>query len=163
MRMRVVDYQKEIRQTESELRTLEKRQSNAKLLLRVQLLRLLKSGEFSQLKRAVKILGMTDKHGYDLWNKYQSEGIDGYLRLNYRANRAKLNEQQKARLIERAAQGFASQWEAREFIENEFAVSYTQQGISFLLQRLKIKNKAVRPFNIKADESEQSKYKKTFA
>ena len=80
--MRVVDYQKEIRQTEAELRTLEKRQSNAKLLLRIQLLRLLKSGEFSQLKRAVKILGITDKHGYDLWNKYQSKGLDGYLWLN---------------------------------------------------------------------------------
>ena len=45
--MKVVDYQKEIKQTETELRILEKRQSNAKLLLRVQLLRLLKSGEFS--------------------------------------------------------------------------------------------------------------------
>lgn len=57
MRMRVVDYQTEISQTETELRTLEKRQSNAKLLLRTQLLRLLKSGEFSQLKKAVKVLG----------------------------------------------------------------------------------------------------------
>ncbi len=163
MRMRVVDYQKEIRQTEAELRTLEKRQSNAKLLLRIQLLRLLKSGEFSLLKRAVKILGITDKHGYDLWNKYQSEGLDGYLRLNYRANRAKLDARQKAQLIERAEQGFASQSAAREFIENEFAVSYTQQGISLLFQRLKIKLKVVRPFNIKADETEQSEYKKTFA
>ncbi len=32
--MQVVDYQTEISQTETELRTLEKRQSNAKLLLR---------------------------------------------------------------------------------------------------------------------------------
>lgn len=159
--MRVVDYQKEISQTESELRTLEKRQSNAKLLLRVQLLRLLKSGEFSQMKRAVEILGMTNKHGYDLWKKYKAEGLGSYSRLNYRANRAKLDVRRKARLSERADEGFASQSEAREFIEKEFEVSYTQQGISLLLQRLKIKLKVVRPFNIKADESEQRAYKKT--
>ena len=67
--MRVVDYQTEISETETELRTLEKRQSNAKLLLRTQLLRLLKSGEFSQLKKAVEILGITEKYGYDLWKK----------------------------------------------------------------------------------------------
>jgi len=118
---------------------------------------------YELLKRAVKILGITDKHSYDLWNKYQSEGLDGYLRLNYRANRAKLDARQKAQLIERAEQGFASQSAAREFIENEFAVSYTQQGISLLFQRLKIKLKVLRPFNIKADETEQSEYKKTFA
>ncbi len=55
--MRVVDYQTEISETKTELRTLEKRQSNAKLLLRSQLLGLLKSGEFLQLKKAVGILG----------------------------------------------------------------------------------------------------------
>ena len=159
--MRVVDYQTEIDQTESELRTLEKRQSNAKLLLRVQLLRLLKSGEFSQLKKAVGILGITQKYGYDLWKKYKAEGLDGYLKLNYKANRAKLNQEQKAKLIEQAQEGFDSQSEAGEYIEKEFGVIYTQQGISLLFQRLKIKAKVPRPFNIKADKEEQSAYKKT--
>lgn len=159
--MRVVDYQTEISETETELRTLEKRQSNAKLLLWTQLLRLLKSGEFLQLKKAVEILGITEKYGYDLWKKYKTEGLDNYLQLNYQANRAKLNTGQKAKLMERAKEGFDSQSEAREFIEDEFAVSYTQQGISLLFQRLKIKAKVVRPFNIKADIQEQSSYKKT--
>ena len=160
--MRVVDYQTEIDQTETELRTLEKRQSNAKMLLRVQLLRLLKSGEFSQLKKAVGILGITEKYGYDLWKKYKTEGLDGYLKLNYKANRTKLNDEQKAKLIEQAREGFDSQSEAGEFIENEFGVSYTQQGISLLFQRLKIKAKVPRPFNIKANTQQQSEYKKTF-
>ena len=159
--MRVVDYQTEISETETELQTLEKRQSNAKLLLRTQLLRLLKSGEFLQLKKAVEILGVTEKYGYDLWKRYKTEGLGGYLQLKYRANRAKLNEEEKAKLVERASEGFDSQAEAREFIENQFAVSYTQQGISLLFQRLKIKAKVVRPLNIKADKSEQSAYKKT--
>lgn len=160
--MRVVDYQTEISETETELRTLEKRQSNAKLLLRTQLLRLLKSGEFLHLKKAVVVLGITEKYGYDLWKKYKTEGLDSYLQLNYKANRAKLNEEQKAKLIERARMGFDSQAEAQEYIENEFGASYTQQGISLLFQRLKIKAKVPRPFNIKADEQEQRAYKKTF-
>lgn len=159
--MRVVDYQKEISETETELRTLEKRQSNAKLLLRTQLLRLLKSGEFLQLKKAVEILGITEKYGYDLWKKYKSGTLDSYLQLNYKANRAKLNTEQKANLAERASEGFDSQSEAQEFIENEFGVSYTQQGISLLFQRMKIKSKMPRPFNIKADRDEQIEYKKT--
>lgn len=159
--MRVVDYQTEIKETEIELRTLEKRQSNAKLLLRTQLLRLLKSGEFLQLKKAVEILGITEKYGYDLWKKYKSEGLDKYLQLNYRANRAKLNPNQKAGLVKRAGEGFDSQTQAGEFIKDEFGVSYTQQGISLLFQRLKIKAKVIRPFNIKADIEEQREYKKT--
>lgn len=159
--MRVIDYQTEISETETGLRTLEKRQSNAKLLLRIQLLRLLKSGEFLQLKKAVGILGITEKYGYDLWKKYKTEGPGSYLQLNYKANRAKLNTQQKAKLVKRAGEGFDSQSEAQEFIENEFGVSYTQQGISLLFQRLKIKSKVPRPFNIKADKQEQSSYKKT--
>lgn len=159
--MRVVDYQTEISETEIELRTLEKRQSNAKLLLRMQLLRLLKSGEFLQLKKAVAVLGITEKYGYDLWKKYKAEGLDGYLQLNYKANRAKLNQQQQVKLIEQASEGFDSQAAAQEYIENQFGVSYTQQGISRLFQRLKIKAKVVRPFNIKADKQEQIEYKKT--
>jgi transposase len=93
--MRVVDYQKEIEQTEAELIVLEKQQSNAKLLRRVQLLRLLKSGKFLELKKAVEFLGITAKHGYDLWHKYKTKGLDEYLKLNYQANRSKLNKEQK--------------------------------------------------------------------
>lgn len=96
-----------------------------------------------------------------MWKKYKTEGLGSYLQLNYRANRAKLNTEQKAKLVERARMGFDSQSEAQEFIKGEFGVSYTQQGISLLFQRLKIKAKVVRPFNIKADIGEQSSYKKT--
>jgi transposase len=64
-------------------------------------------------------------------------------------------------LVERAGEGFDSQSEAQEFIKDEFGVSYTQQGISLLFQRMKIKSKVPRPFNIKADKQEQSSYKKT--
>lgn len=161
--MRVIDYEKEIKQTQAELLSLEKKQSNAKLLLRVQLLRLLKSREFAQIKQVARLLGISSKHGYDLWKKYKTMGLEGYLQLNYRANRAKLGIRQKAELIERAKEGFDSQTEAREFIEREFLVSYTQQGVSLLFKRLKIKAKVVRPFNIKAEIGEQREYKKTSA
>lgn len=127
----------------------------------MQLLRLLKSGEFSQLKKVAKLLGITEKHGYQLWKKYKLAGLDGYLQLNYKANRAKLDADQKAKLLKRASEGFDSQSQAKKFIKNEFGVSYTQQGISILFQRLKIRSKVVRPFNIKADIEEQIEYKKT--
>lgn len=158
----MVDYQKEIEQTETELRSLEKQQSNAKLLLRVQLLRVLKSGQFFRLKEAVTFLGITAKHGYDLWHKYRSEGLTRYLQLNYKTNQGKLSSEQQTAFLRRAEQGFASQNEAGEFIKDHFGVSYTQQGISVLFRRLKIKAKVARPFNIKAEADEQREYKKTF-
>lgn len=42
-------------------------------------------------------------------------------------------------------------------------MSYTQQGVSVLFQRLKSKAKVPRPANILADKEEQAKYKKNFA
>lgn len=161
--MRVVNYQDLIKESVGKLRSLEKEQTNARLLVRLQLLRLLRSGEFSQVKRAVEFLGMSPKHGYDLLKRYREKKLEGYLTLDYKPNQSRLDKEQEAKLLKRSEEGFSTQTEAKRYIEKEFGVKYAQQGISDLFKRLKIKSKAARPFNIKADRDKQIEYKKTFA
>jgi len=161
--MRKLDFPNLIVETVSELREREKRETDARLRLRVQLLRLLKSQETASIKDACRICGITPKHGYDLWHKYRNKGWSEYLRLNWKPRRAKISDEQQSRLLERAGanNGFGSQAEARRFLQDEFDVSYTQGGVSLLFSRLKIKAKEPRPLNKKAVAEEQTAYKKT--
>ena len=163
--MRKFDFPSLITQSLDQLREQERRQSSAKVRLRITLLRLLKSGEAQFIKDACRILGISSKHGYQLWNWYKAKDFEQYLRLNYRPGEGKLSSQQKALLIEKASdgRGFASQQEVRRFLKEEFQVSYTQAGVCLLFQRLKIKAKQPRPSNVKADKQAQAEFKKTSA
>ena len=75
----------------------------------------------------------------------------------------RLSPEQQAQLHERASEenGFASQREAIKYLQDEFAIAYTQPGVCLLFQRLKIKAKEPRPENKKADKEAQTEYKKT--
>jgi transposase len=163
--MRKLDFPNLIVETVDELRKQEKTEKEARVRLRVQLLRLLKSQETRSIKDACRVCGITSKHGYDLWKKYRDKGLSDYLRLEWKPRRAKLSDQQQRKLVERAAteNGFGSQAEARRFVQDEFGVGYTQGGVSLLFSRLKIKAKVPRPRNKKAVAEEQSEYKKTLS
>lgn len=163
--MRKLDFPNLIAETVDELRERERREKDARLRLRVQLLRLLKSRETASIKDACHICGITPKHGYDLWHKYRDKGLSEYLQLNWKPRQAKLSSEQQTRLLERAASenGFGSQAEAQRFLKDEFDVCYTQGGVSLLFSRLKIKAKEPRPLNKKASLEEQVEYKKTFS
>lgn len=163
--MRKLDFPALIVETVDELRVREKQQKDARLKLRVQLLRLLKSQESASIKDACQICGITPKHGYDLWHKYQNQGLEAYLRLDWKPRQSKLSAEQQRKLLERATtdNGFGSQDEARRFLRDEFDVRYTQAGISILFSRLKIKSKEPRPQNKKASLEEQREYKKTLS
>jgi transposase len=89
--------------------------------------------------------------------------LEQYLQLDWKPRRSKLSDEQQAQLLERAAteNGFGSQAAALAYLQNEFAVSYTQGGLCLLFQRLKIKAKEPRPRNTKASAEDQAGYKKT--
>ncbi len=161
--MRRLDYPALIFENIDELRKRERNEKEARIRLRVQLLRLLKARETDSMKSACQICGITPKHGYELWKKYREKGLDEYLRFDWKPRQSRLNPEQQAKLLKRAAtdNGFGSQAEARDYLEREFALSYTQGGVCLLFQRMKIKAKAPRPRNIKAAEEELVEYKKT--
>ncbi len=159
--MRKIDFTNLIQETIVELVAAEKTQSNARLRLRAQFLRLLKSGQAVQLKQAAALVGVTPKHASTLWKKYRETGFEGYLTLDYKARKARLSVENQARLLKKAESGFRSQAAAIKYLREEFGCRYTQQGVSVLFQRLKIKAKMPRPANVKADGREQAAYKKT--
>ena len=161
--MKKLDYSALIVESVDQLRKRERNEKQARIRLRVQLLRLLKNQETDSMKAACQICGITPKHGYDLWKKYREKGLDEYLQFDWKPRSSKLSGEQQTRLLERAAtdNGFGSQAEAMDYLESEFGISYTQAGVCLLFQRLKIKAKAPRPLNRQASLEEQAEYKKT--
>lgn len=163
--MRKLDFPNLIAQSVDELREREKKENNARLRLRVQMLRLLKSGEIISIKAASQTVGISPKHGYDLWHLYREKGLDKLLELNWKPRLSKLSAEQQSALLLRASQenGFGSQAEAIKYVADEFGISYTQGGVCLLFQKLKIKAKEPRPENKRADKNKQSEYKKTLS
>lgn len=155
------DYPQLIQESLSQLQALEKKQTNARLRLRVQLLRLLKSQQVTQILQAAQLLGISSKHAYQLWQRYLHKGLLGYLTLDYKPRQARLKGADLQKFLKQAQTGFDSQLEARDYLQQEFDVSYSQQGISALFQRLKIKAKVPRPSNVQANKEAQASYKKS--
>ncbi len=163
--MKKLDYPALIQESIEALRVRERSEKDARLRLRVQLLRLLKNREVDLMKAACQICGITPKHGYQLWKKYRDKGLEEYLRFDWKPRSPKLTAKQQAGLLERAARenGFGSQRAAMAYLKNEFGITYTQGGVCLLFQRLKIKAKVPRPRNTKASLNEQTEYKKTLS
>lgn len=161
--MRTVDYVSQIKETAEELKRLENREQNSRLRKRLQLLRILKSGLTPYLTRACEMVGYSAKHGREIWQKYQAEGLAGYARLNYsRAKRGKLSYEQEAEVNrEAASRGFASQVEVQTYIVEQFGVCLAISNVGKLLQRLEVTAKQPRPLNRRTSEKEQTEYKKT--
>ncbi len=161
--MRTVDYVSRITESADELKGLENKEKNLRLRKRLQLLRILKSGLTPFLTRACAMVGYSDKHGREIWRKYQAEGLAGYARLNYsRVKRGMLSYEQEAQVnSEAAVAGFASQAEVQTYIFEQFGVCLAKSNVSKLLQRLEVTAKVPRPRNRRTSEKEQTEYKKT--
>ncbi|HSK71957.1 MAG TPA: winged helix-turn-helix domain-containing protein [Pyrinomonadaceae bacterium] len=161
--MRTVDYISQIKETADELKHLEKQETNPRVRKRLQLLRILKSGLTPYLTRACEMVGYSDKHGREIWQKYLAEGLTGYARLNYsREKRGKLSYAQEAQVNSRAAEvGFASHKEAQGYIFEQFGVCLAVSNVGKLFQRLEVRAKVPRPRNRRTSDEEQREYKKT--
>jgi len=163
--MRTVDYVSQIKETADELRRLENKEENPRLRKRLQLLRILKSGLTPFLTKACAMVGYSDKHGREIWQKYLAEGLAGYARLNYlRIKRGKLTYEQE-REVNRtaAATGFASQAAAQTYIVEQFGVRLALSNVGKLLHRLEVTAKVPRPRSRRTSEAEQVEYKKTMS
>ena len=161
--MRKLDFPTLIKEDIQTLEKRERQQTIARLRLRVQFLRLLKTQSAASIKAVCQTIGITAKRGYEWWGLYQEKELEGFLQLHYKARQARLSSEQQAKLMLRSSadNGFGSQREAIKYLQDEFAVSYTQPGVCLLFQRLKIKAKEPRPENKKADQEAQVEYKKT--
>lgn len=158
----MLDYPNLIQESESDLRQRYKELTNAKLRERCEVLIWLKSGRVRSMRAAMRLKSRSGTQGQKLWNLYTSEGLSGYLRLNYAGRKSALSG--KEELGQRlSAEGFSTINEAREWILQEYGIKYTENGLGNYFRRQKIKLKTGRPHDPKADEQERAVYKKNMS
>lgn len=157
-----IDYEKAIGESIQVLQQKEQQLRNARVLKRIQMLRMLKSGQATTLLQASSLVGFSERQAQRIWQQYLKEGLDNICCLQASGSKEKLNDEQKQQLKQAAAEGnFASLWQACAYVEDEFGVSYTPSGMWYVFAAMKIKLKTARPVHGKQDRRAKEQFKKT--
>jgi transposase len=148
-----------------DLKELEKYHRYTHLFQRVRMLRLLKSGECSNLGEAAQALGYSWRQCQRWFASYQEGGIEELLksRLSERGRQELVTEEAFEDLEEAMKRGeIATISEADGFLRERHGIEYAHpDGVGQLLRRRKVKLKTGRPRHEKADPEEQEAFKKT--
>ena len=159
-----IDYPSEIQESVTELQSKEAKSRKSAVLKRLQLLRILKSGQVSNREQAAALIGISSRQASRLWKTYQQQGIAGLCDYQPGGCKEKLTAGQKEQLQQAAAEGqFATLWQACDYVANTFSVRYTQPGIWSLFRAMKIKLKTARPQHYKQDQRRAEAFKKTLS
>src|ERR687885_634082 len=157
-------YQQVIEEDPRELEKLEKRHRYTHLFQRVRMLRLLKSGECSNLGEAADALGYSWRQCQRWFAGYRQGGLEGLLksRVDERGRQELVTPEAFEELQEAMKKGeIATIRQADEFLK-ERGIEYSHpDGVGQLLRRRKVKLKTGRPRHEKADKEEQEAFEKT--
>lgn len=156
-----MNYQVVIKETAEELSKLEKVTKDLKGRDRVRFLRLLKIGEASSQNQAGTMIGIKMRQSQRLWRRYQSLGLEGLIKNQYQGRLSKLSASDKLQLAERLKKDdVMSLQQAQDYLADEFGVSYTIGGVSYIFKQMKVKLKTGRPSNINQKEAATEAFKK---
>ncbi len=156
-----MNYQAEIIESEDYLMKLERSTKDGKARDRVRFIRFLKTGAAATQQQAGALIGLGIRESQRLWQRYRQNGVVTLAGGNYQGSTAKLNQAEQSRLKERLKKDdIRSLEQARNCLQQEFGVSYTIGGVSYLFKRLKVKLKTGRPQNIKQDAAQIEQFKK---
>ncbi|MDO1450359.1 hypothetical protein Q0590_29050 [Rhodocytophaga aerolata] len=135
-----VNYQELISQSVEELRQLEQKQKEVVLLKRLQVLRLLKSGQAKNMEEAATLVGISAVQARRLWREYKRFGLDIALICLKPGKNSRLKLTSAALHIEaRVTSGyFRSLKQVQEFLLKKYQVGYTQAGVWHLLKTLNL-------------------------
>lgn len=147
-----------------DLKELERYHRYSHLFQRVRMLRLLKSGECSNLGEAARALGYSWRQCQRWFASYQKGGIEELLksRVDERGRQELVTPEAFEKLQEAMKRGeIATIGQAHRFL-SERGIEYSHpDGVGQLLRRHKVKLKTGRPRHEKADPQEQEAFKKT--
>jgi transposase len=147
-----------------DLKELERYHRYSHLFQRVRMLRLLKSGECSNLGEAARALGYSWRQCQRWFASYQKGGIEELLksRVDERGRQELVTPEAFEELQEAMKRGeIATIGQAHRFL-SERGIEYSHpDGVGQLLRRHKVKLKTGRPRHEKADPQEQEAFKKT--
>jgi transposase len=159
--MKELNYEGIIKESVLELRVFHRRQRKALFRRRLQFLLLLKSGQCSSQAKAGALIGIKLRASEKLWRLYQTQGVEGLLRIPDRGRPAKLTEEAKATLQEELDRsGVTTLKQACHFVEQTHGIVLTQVAMHYYFKQQKIKKKTGRPTNIRKDKEEEEVFKK---
>ena len=157
-------YAQVIQEDQRELEKVEKHHRYTHLFQRVSRLRLLKSGECSNLGDAADALGYSWRQCQRWFASYRDGGLEELLtiRVDERGRQELVTPEAFEELQEAMKRGeIATIGQAHEFL-SERGIEYSHpDGVGQLLRRRKVKLKTGRPRHEKADPQEQEAFKKT--
>ena len=147
-----------------DLKELERYHRYSHLFQRVRMLRLLESGECSNLGEAARALGYSWRQCQRWFASYQKGGIEELLksRVDERGRQELVTPEAFEELQEAMKRGeIATIGQAHRFL-SERGIEYSHpDGVGQLLRRHKVKLKTGRPRHEKADPQEQEAFKKS--
>jgi len=157
--MKVID-RKLVEEDIRELKKLQKTVKHRRFVPRIQMLILLKENPKMTLKEVANLLNYGYKTVKTWWRNYKEGGLEKLLEWKVEGFKGRLKDEQVKKIEEEINnREFRTQKEIADWIEKEFGVKYTQQGISRLLKKLKIKKKVGRPVNINKQEEKSKEFK----
>ena len=158
-------YTQVITEDPDDLEELEKRHRYSHLFQRVRMLRLLKSGEATNLGEAARALGYSWRQCQRWFASYQEGGTEELLksRLHERGRQELVTQEALEDLKQSMKKGeIATVGQADRFLREHHGIEYAHpDGVGQLLRRHKIKLKTGRPRHEEADQEEQEAFKKT--
>ena len=159
-----IDYPNVITESPEQLHELEKRHRYTHLFQRVRMLRLLKSGECTDLGGTADALGYSRRQRQRWWSAYTEGGLDELLvsRVDERGRQEFVTEKAWEELEEVMKEGrIATYAQARDFLAERGIEYASADSVGQLFRRRKVKLKTGRPRHEKADTEEQEAFKKS--
>jgi transposase len=157
-------YTQVIKEDPRQLEKIEKHHRYTHLFQRVRMLRLLKSGECSNLAEAAETLGYSWRQCQRWFASHKQGGLQELLksRVEERGRQELLTPEAFEKLQEAMKRGeIATISQAHRFL-SERGIEYSHpDGVGQLLRRRKVKLKTGRPRHEKADLEEQEAFKKS--
>ncbi len=159
-----INYLRVIEEDQEELEKLEKRHRYSHLFHRVKMLRLLKSGECSNLGQAAEALGYSWRQCQRWFATYMKGSLEELLvsRLDERGPKELVSEEAWGELEEAMKRGeIATIAQAHEFLVQR-GIGYAHpESVGGLRRRRKVKLKTGRPRHEQADAGKQADFKKS--
>jgi transposase len=133
-----LDYRRLILESEAELSQLERRLRGSGAMPRVQMLRMLKSGQVQSLRACAPLLGYSLRQLNRWWEQYQQGGIGNLTETNGQGGRqSQLTVEAAAGLRKAIEAGEIRQLEdARRYLSEQWNIHYASlNGVWWMLRR----------------------------
>jgi transposase len=158
-----IHYPGAIRESIEELTALERELRGQPTQPRIQLLRVLKSGQARTLVLAAPVVGYGERTVNRWWKRYQTDGLDGLLAQRPRpGKRSQLTEVAWADLEAAMTRGeIATLKDAQSFLATQHDIHYQSLGgVWWLLRQRKVRLKTGRRQHRQANPARQTEYKR---